>query len=202
MNITVLQSLCPRTSIGVLEKYIAPLTKVMEYYDINTNKRIAGFLAQLAHESAGFNAIKENLKYSAQGLMNTFSKYFPTVELANEYARNPSKIANRVYANRMGNGPEESGDGYKFCGRGLIQLTGKLNYSRFADALDIPIDECVSYMETVDGACSSAGWFWDQNSLNEYCDSDDFIGLTKRINGGTKGLAERQDYYQKALTLL
>jgi len=145
---------------------------------------------------------EENLNYSAKGLMGIFKKYFPTEDLANAYARQPQKIANRVYANRMGNGPEESGDGYKFCGRGLIQLTGKQNYTKFAEDLGISLEDTVAYLETSAGAVSSAGWFWDNNNLNQYCDKDDFVTLTKRINGGTIGLEDRKHHYEIALHAL
>jgi putative chitinase len=203
ITLNLLQTINPKTKISTLQKYVDPLNDVCDYYEItNTNQRLAGFLAQIGHESGGFNFVKENLNYGAKGLMTTFKKYFPTEELAKQYERKPEKIANRVYANRMGNGPESSGDGWKYCGRGLIQLTGKDNYTRFANALEISIDECVAYMETPEGACSSAGWFWDNNSLNSYCDRGDFIGLTKRINGGTIGLADRQHHYEVALSAL
>jgi putative chitinase len=165
-------------------------------------KRAAAFLAQIAHESGGFNFVKENLNYSAKGLMGTFKKYFPTEAIAKQYERQPEKIANRVYANRMSNGDEASGDGYKFCGRGLIQLTGRANYTKFSQDLGISLDETVAYLETPEGAVSSAGWFWDQNNLNSYCDKDDFIGLTKRINGGTIGLEDRKHHYEIALKAL
>jgi putative chitinase len=165
-------------------------------------KRAAAFVAQTAHESGGFNFVKENLNYSAKGLMGTFKKYFPTEALAKQYERQPEKIANRVYANRMGNGDETSGDGYKFCGRGLIQLTGRNNYTKFAQDLGISLDETVAYLETPEGAVSSAGWFWDNNNLNQWCDKDDFITLTKRINGGTIGLEDRKHHYEIALGLL
>jgi len=205
MNITLelLQAVCPGTHVATLDHFVAPLNQTAEYYDITqTPARVSGFIAQLAHESGGFNAIKENLNYSSQGLRNTFGKYFTSDELADHYARNPMMIANRVYANRMGNGDEASGDGYKYCGRGLVQLTGKNNYTTFAAALSMNIDECVAYMETPDGACASAGWFWDQNQLNTYCDSGDFTGLTKRINGGTNGLDDRLHRYEIALKML
>ena len=203
ITLDLLRKIAPSTKVAVLEKFVEPLNTVATYYEMtNSAQRLAAFLAQMAHESGGFNATKENLNYSAKGLMTTFKKYFPTEELAKQYERKPEKIANRVYANRMGNGPEESGDGYKFCGRGLIQLTGKQNYSRFAKDLGITIDETVAYMETASGAVSSAGWFWDNNNLNQYCDKDDFITLTKRINGGTIGLADRQHHYKIALAAL
>ena len=174
----------------------------MDYYEIQSQHRIAGFLAQVIHESGGFTLIKENLNYSADGLRKTFGKYFRTIELANQYARKPEMIANRVYANRMHNGDEASGDGYRFCGRGLIQITGRENYTNLAEALEMSLEDCVSYLETPEGACSSAGWFWDTNQLNDYCDSGDFIMLTKRINGGTNGLEDRRHYYDLAISLL
>ena len=202
ITLSILQALCPGTKITTLAQYAPPLNDVMEYYEMGHPLRGAAFLAQVIHESGGFNLVKENLNYSSDGLRKIFGKYFPTVELANQYARKPAMIANRVYANRMHNGDEASGDGYHFCGRGLIQITGRENYTRFAEALDMGIDECVTYMETPEGACSSAGWFWDTNQLNTYCDSADFITLTKRINGGTNGLEDRRKHYDLALRLL
>lgn len=197
VTLELLQLLCPKTKKDVLAQYVDPLHTVAEYYEMYDNKRrIAGFLAQLAHESGGFNFVKENLNYSADGLRKTFAKYFPTDELAKAYARQPEKIANRVYANRMKNGDEASGDGFRFRGRGLIQLTGRDNYTRFAQSLGIGIDETIEYLETPSGAVASAGWFWDNNGLNQFCDKDDFITLTKRINGGTIGLADRKHHYE------
>lgn len=203
VTLELLQHMCPKTKRSVLEGYIEPLNTVANYYEMTANPaRLAGFLAQIGHESGGFNFIKENLNYSAKGLRSIFGKYFPTDELAKQYERQPAKIANRVYANRMGNGPEESGDGWKFCGRGLIQLTGKHNYTRLANDLGISIDETIAYLETPNGAVASAGWFWDNNNLNQYCDRNDFITLTKRINGGTIGLADRQHHYAEAMEYL
>lgn len=134
--------------------------------------------------------------------MKTWPKRFPNVTVANAYARNPQKIANKVYANRMGNGTEASGDGYKFRGRGLIQLTGKDNYTRFAKSIGMTLDEAVAYLETPEGAVASAGWYWDANKLNIYADKGDFVGLTRRINGGTIGLADRKHHYDIALKAL
>lgn len=203
VTLELLHTMCPHTKTSILEGYLEPLNTVAEYYDMTKNPaRLAGFLAQVAHESGGFTAVKENLNYSAKGLATTFKKYFPTEADAKPYERQPQKIANRVYANRMGNGPEESGDGYKFCGRGLIQLTGKQNYTKFAADLGISIDETVAYLETPNGAVASAGWFWDNNNLNQYCDKGDFVTLTKRINGGTIGLADRQHHFDEAMHFL
>jgi putative chitinase len=203
VTLEILQALCPKTKKTVLEKYVDPLNEVAEYYELNTSaERLAAFLAQTAHESGAFNFTKENLNYGAKGLMTTFKKYFPSEDLAKQYERKPEKIANKVYANRMGNGDEASGDGARFCGRGLIQLTGKSNYTRFAADLGVSLEECVAYMETPAGACASAGWFWDNNNLNQYCDSGDFVMLTKRINGGTIGLEDRKHHYEQALHIL
>lgn len=174
-------------------------------YDINTPERIAAFVAQCAHESGGFMVIKENLNYRPASLRKLFGKYFPTDELAEQYCAMPDKqaaIANRIYANRMGNGPEESGDGYRYCGRGLIQLTGKQNYKNFADSLEISPEEVSEYLRTFEGAAQSACWFWEANNLNQFADRGDIVTLTKRINGGTIGLEDRIKHYNHALHVL
>ncbi len=203
VTLDLLTHMCPKTKASVLEGYLEPLNTVAEYYEMNVNPaRLAGFLAQTAHESGGYTAIKENLNYSAKGLRGTFGKYFPNDEIANHYAKKPEMIANRVYANRMSNGPEESGDGYRFCGRGLIQLTGRANYTKFANDLGMSIEDTIAYLETPNGAVASAGWFWDNNKLNQYCDSGDFVTLTKRINGGTIGIEDRKHHYELAMHYL
>jgi len=178
------------------------LTQLVPDYEIDTPQRMAAFLAQCAHESGEFTALKENLNYKAVTLRKIFPKYFPTDEIANQYASMPNKqqaIANKVYANRMGNGDEASGDGYRYCGRGLIQLTGKENYSWFAASLEIPVEEASQYLETFEGACQSACWFWETNKLNQWADKGDILTLTKRINGGTIGLEDRIKHYEHAL---
>ena len=203
VTLELLRELCPKTKSTVLAKYVTPLNTSGEHFGLFDNpKRMAAFLAQVAHESGGFNFVNEGLNYSAVGLNKTFKKYFPTVTSAKPYARNPAKIANKVYANRMGNGPESSGDGYKHRGRGLIQLTGKDNYARFAKSISKTVDEAIAYLETSEGAVASAGWFWDVNKLNIYADKGDFVGLTRRINGGIIGLADRKHHYQLALKAL
>lgn len=178
------------------------LTEQFEKYEINTVNRAAGFLAQCGHESAGFTILQENLNYSADGLNKIFKKYFPTVADATPYARNPQKIANKVYANRMLNGNEASGDGYKFRGRGAIQLTGRENYTKFAKSVGLTLDEAIADLETLDGAIESACWFWKTNGLNSICDKDDIVLMTKRINGGTIGLDDRKKHYAEAKHLL
>ena len=173
-----------------------------EEYEINNPKRIAAFMAQCGHESGGFVFLSENLNYSAQGLMRVFPKYFPDQATANAYARNPEKIANRVYANRMGNGSEESGEGFKYRGRGLIQVTGKDNYFWFASSLGITPEEAAEYMQTFEGAAQSACWYWETASLNKLADAGDILTMTKRINGGTIGLEDRKKHYAHAIHVL
>ena len=181
------------------------LSILLPDYEINTPQRIASFMAQCAHESGGFTALKENLNYKPATLRKLFSKYFPTDALAEEYCAKPNKqeaIASRIYANRMGNGDEASGDGYKYCGRGLIQLTGKSNYIAFADSLEITPEEASEYLATFEGAAQSACWFWESNKLNQWADKGDILTLTKRINGGTIGLEDRIKHYEHALHVL
>lgn len=181
------------------------LAQLLPDYDINTPKRIAAFVAQCAHESGNFRLIKENLNYRPATLRKLFSKYFPTDALAEQYCARPNKqeaIANRIYANRMGNGAEESGDGYRYCGRGLIQLTGKDNYSRFAQSIEVGVEEASEYLSTFEGAAQSACWFWETNNLNRWADAGDIVTLTKRINGGTIGLEDRIKHYNHALHVM
>ena len=181
------------------------LSQLLPDYEINTSRRIAAFIAQCSHESANFTALKENLNYRWQTLRKLFPKYFPTDELAQQYASLPNKqeaIANRIYGGRMGNGPEETGDGFRFCGRGLIQLTGKQNYTWFAASLGITVEEASEYLQTFEGAAQSACWFWETNKLNQFADAGDIVTLTKRINGGTIALEDRIKHYEHALHVL
>jgi putative chitinase len=181
------------------------LEQLLPDYEINTPQRIAAFVAQCAHESGGFIHLVENLNYRWQSLRKVFPKYFPTDALAQDYASRPNKqeaIANRIYASRMGNGPEESGDGFRFRGRGLIQLTGRHNYTWFAASLEITPEEASEYLTTFEGAAQSACWFWESNKLNQWADKGDILTLTKRINGGTIGLDDRIKHYEHALHVL
>ena len=187
-----------------VENWFHALSQLLPDYEINTPQRIAAFLAQCAHESGEFLFLKENLNYKAATLSRIWPKYFPP-GVAEEYAAKPNKqeaIANRAYANRMGNGDEASGDGYRYCGRGLIQLTGKDNYTWFAASLKITPDEASEYLQTFEGAAQSACWFWENNNLNRFADVDDILGLTKAINGGTLGLEDRKKHYEHALHVL
>jgi putative chitinase len=183
------------------DHWFEALSETLPDYDINTVARVAAFLAQCAHESGNFTAIKENLNYKAESLCKVWPRYFNPSN-ANEYAHNPEKIANRAYANRMGNGDEASGDGFKFCGRGLIQLTGKDNYSRYAQATEQSLDDASEHLATFEGCVQSAAWFWEANNLNQFADSGDILTMTKRINGGTLGLEDRQKHYAHALHVL
>jgi putative chitinase len=184
-----------------LEQWTDALNKILPDYEIDTPQRVAAFVAQSAHESGNFTALHENLNYRAETLRKVFPKYFTDASAA-QIASQPNKaelIANRVYANRMGNGTEESGDGYKYCGRGLIQLTGKSNYQAFAESIETPVEQIPEFLQTFEGAVQSACWFWEANNLNQYADSGDIVTMTKRINGGTIGLEDRQKHYNHAL---
>ena len=205
MNLTLaqLKQLIPNNQY--VEYWYHALEQLLPDYEINTPQRIAAFIAQCAHESNNFTAIQENLNYKAASLRGLFKKYFPTDELAAEYASKPNKqqaIANRIYASRMGNGDEASGDGYKYRGRGLIQLTGKSNYQNFADSIEVTPEEAAEYMATFEGAAQSACWFWETNNLNKWADIGDIEKMTKVINGGTIGLEDRKKHYQHALHVL
>jgi putative chitinase len=184
---------------------IAMIPAVAQKFQIDSALRLAHFLAQCGHESGGFRLTKENLNYSAKGLMGIFKKYFPTEALANQYARQPEKIANKVYGNRMGNGPESSGEGAKFCGRGYIQLTGKDNYTAFGKS--IGEDVCANPQVVAEKyALLSAAWFFNKNGLHKMADggaSDTVVtSITKRVNGGTIGLADRIKHFKEYYHLL
>ena len=182
-----------------LNEVCAKMVDEVNFASIN---RQAGFIAQCAHESGSFCRVTENLNYSPEGLVKIFGKYFPTIESTKGYARLPDKIANKVYANRMGNGPESSGDGWKYRGRGLIQLTGKSNYLKCGPSMGLDLTATPEYLETVAGAVKSAYWFWSTNGLNSFADADDIKGMTKKINGGYIGLEERQHLYDVAKKVL
>jgi len=203
LTLEQLKQLLPKNPY--VEHWHRALAQLLPDYDINTPQRIAAFVAQCAHESGGFTALKENLNYKAVTLRKIFPKYFPDDAIANHYASLPNKqeaIANKVYASRMGNGDESSGDGYRYCGRGLIQLTGKNNYQAFADSLEMDVEDVPEYLATFEGAAQSACWFWESNNLNQWADKGDILTLTKRINGGTIGLDDRIKHYQHALHVL
>ena len=194
-----LQQIIPRNPY--IDQWVSALNQLLPDYGIDTPQRVAAFLAQCAHESGNFVFLKENLNYRAASLRKIFPKYFSDDAIANQYAGLPNKaeaIANRIYANRMGNGPEESGDGYRYCGRGLIQLTGRNNYEAFADSIESTPEEVSVYLETFEGAVQSACWFWETNNLNQFADADDIKTMTRRINGGFIGLEDRIKHYEHA----
>ena len=189
----------------VPDSVIAQIPFIQSNYKVNTLLRLSHFLAQCGHESANFRAVKENLNYSADGLNKTFKKYFPTLESAKDYARQPERIASKVYANRMGNGNEASKDGFKYLGRGFIQLTGKGNYLEFDKS--VPEDIMVNpELVATKYPLASAAWFWNKNGLNEIADkgaTDAVVkSITKRVNGGTIGLADRIQHFNEFYSLL
>ena len=185
-----------------LEHWYEALSKALPDYEINTPQRLAAWFGETKVESANYTAIKENLNYRPESLVRLWKSHFPTMEIANQYAHNPEAIANRAYCNRMGNGDESSGDGWKFCGRGLIQLTGRDNYLAFADSLQISVDDAAQYLETFEGCVQSACWFWENNNLNALADQGNIDAISKKVNGGTEGLENRRNFYQQALQVL
>jgi putative chitinase len=197
-----LQKILPKVkNIG---DWYSAMIDALPQYEINTVERVSAFIAQCAHESGGFTLLQENLNYGAKGLTGTFHKYFPTEADAKPYERQPEKIANRVYANRMGNGDEHSGEGWKYRGRGLIQLTGKDNYKRFSHAAfddDTILDNPDLLLEPY-YALHSACWFWNDKMLNDYADTQDLVTMTKKINGGTIGLDDRIHHYNHVVEVL
>ena len=186
---------------AMADKWLIPLQFTCEKFDINTPERIAGFLAQIGHESGGFRFTTENLNYRADALTRVWPSRFPP-GIAESYAMQPEKIANRAYADRMGNGDEASGDGWKYRGRGLIQLTGADNYAAFS--LDADNEALVNPDSVAEPelAALSAGWFWKKNGLNALADAKDIVGMTRRINGGTNGLDDRQMRYSRLISVL
>jgi putative chitinase len=177
--------------------------EILPKYGINTPKRIAGFFAQCGHESMNFTALSENLNYRAETLEKLFSKYFSKAgRKAEDYAKQPEKIANVIYASRMGNGDTASGDGYRFRGRGVIQLTGRGNYTAFGKTINMSPEQVIDYVQTKKGALESACWYWNSRKINAACDEGDIVKMTKLVNGGTIGLDDRRKHYEHALAIL
>jgi putative chitinase len=193
MNLNSLKGVVP-------DPVIYALDETVKKFELNTPLRLAHFLAQCAHESGNFRVTRENLSYSSEGLIKIFPKYFPSIDVATHFAKQPEKIANKVYANRMGNGDEASGEGFKFRGRGYIQLTGKQNYTAFGSAIGVDV---VSNPDLVASkyALLSAAWFFHKNALHKIADegSADVVvqKITKRVNGGTIGLADRIKHFKE-----
>jgi len=189
-----------------LEHWHEAFCEILPDYDITTPKRLAAFLAQSAHESGNFTAIKENLNYRPETLMKLFAHHFPGgLAEAQHYCAQPNKqeaIANRIYANRMGNGDEESGEGWEYRGRGWLQTTGKHGYIELSDATQIDFVSNPDAVATPEGAAISAAVYWEKHNLNHFVDNNDFVGLTRHINGGTIGLEERMARFQHAMSVL
>ena len=180
------------------------LAEQLPKFAIVTPARAAGFISQCQHESADFTILEENLNYGAKGLASIFKKYFPSEAAAKPYERKPQMIANKIYGGRMGNGNEASGDGYKFRGRGILQLTGRSNYTQCSRDLfgDDTLADDPDLLTQPDYAILSACWFWHKNRLNDICDRGDVVLLSKRINGGTIGLADRIHHWNECLHVL
>ena len=180
--------------------WLEPLESAFFRFEITTPERQAAFIGQCAHESANFKTLQENLNYSAKGLRGTWPSRFPSEEAAQPFHRQPEKIANKVYSGRMGN--TEEGDGWKYRGRGLIQLTGKDNYRLASDALEVDFITDPDLVLTKEYAALTAAWYWNKRGLNKEADAKDFTGMTKKINGGTIGLADRVAHINSALNVL
>jgi putative chitinase len=186
--------------LGIEVKWLDPLNQTFAKYNINTALRQAAFIGQCQHESNNFRTLEENLHYSADGLMRTWPSRFPSSDVAEQYANNPEKIANKVYAGRMGN--TEEGDGWKFHGRGLIQLTGRENYDNCGKGIGAVLADKPQLLVEPYYACMSAGWLWNKKGLNDLADIKDYETMTKRINGGLLGLADRIAKIDKAKEIL
>jgi len=186
--------------LGIGPEWLGPLDKTFKKYEINTLKRQACFIGQCMHESGGFKQLNENLNYSAKGLVATWPSRFPNLEYAAEFERKPERIANKVYGGRMGN--TEEGDGWKYHGRGLIQLTGKENYANCGSGMGVDLVGNPDWVATPEYAALSAGWFWNKKGLNALADSMDIDTMTKRINGGSIGIADRQAKIDKVMNVL
>lgn len=182
--------------------WVDALNETFQRFNILTPIQQASFIGQCGHECGNFRILEENLNYRAETLMKLWKSRFPTIEIANEYAKNPKKIANKVYANRMGNRDESSGDGYRFRGRGCIQLTGHANYFHAGQACGEDFVMQPDLVATPRYAAMTAGWFWDTHKLNQYADRQDFLMMTKKINGGTIGLDDRIKHINHALDIL
>jgi len=177
--------------------------EILPKYEINTPNRIAGFFAQCGHESMNFTVLSENLNYRTETLEKLFSKYFSKAgRNAADYAKQPEKIANVIYAGRMSNGDTASGDGYRFRGRGVVQLTGRDNYTQFGKSVGMSPEQVIDYVTTKKGALESACWYWNSRNLNAACDANDIVKMTKLVNGGTIGLEDRRKHYEAALAVL
>lgn len=202
IDVQLLRVACPERTEQQLTPWVEPIQRACKRFDINTVRRVAGFISQMAHESSLIPGREENLNYSAKRLTQVWPSRFPTIAVAEPYARNPEKLANRVYAGRMGNGPEISGDGWKFRGAGPGQLTGRDNITRFAKAMGMTVEQALAYIRTIEGGVMSFAWFWSVNDLNRLADTPGVTDETRRINGGTHGLADREARFNRTVAAL
>lgn len=203
LTLSQLQSLIPSNKSHA--EWLPICNELLPRYNINTTNRIAGFFAQTSFESGDFNTLEENLNYSWQGLRKTFPRYFPSDAMAQQYHRQPEKIANRVYddalrTNKLGN--TNPGDGWLFRGRGILQITGRWNYTEFGKSIGMTAEAAAEYCGTKRGAFESACWYWKRNNLNAYADKDDIKGMSIAVNGGTHGLSERVARYNRNKIIL
>jgi len=189
-------------ALGIDPKWLDPLNSTFDKYELNTPTRQAAFIGQCGHESGNFKTLEENLHYSAKGLMATWHSRFPDEATADKYANNPEMIANKVYGGRADLGNTEDGDGWRFHGRGVIQLTGRANYKTCGDAIGVDLINAPELLLEPKNAVMSAGWFWNKRGLNALADNQDWETITKRINGGTLGLQDRIDKTHKAMDIL
>jgi putative chitinase len=212
IDVQLLRVACPERTEADLAPWVEPIQKACKRFDINSVRRVAAFISQMAHESSLKPGREENLNYSAKRLAEVWQRYAanPNAKpkdrqpnaLANRLARNPEAIANNVYAGRMGNGSELSGDGWKFRGQGPGQLTGRSNLTGFADVMGMTIDEALEYIRTIEGGVMSFAWFWNVNDLNRLADTPGVTDETRRINGGTHGLADREARFNRTVAAL
>lgn len=194
----LLQIAAPETPAVELAAWVQPIKDACKRFEIDRVRRVAAFIAQMAHES-GLRPRTENLNYSAERLMEVWPNRFPTMAEATRYSRNPEKLANYVYGGRMGNGPQASGDGWRFRGTGPLQVTGRDNFTRFAEAMDMSIDDAVAYARTIEGGIMAAAWFWEENDINRLADTPGVEDESRRINGGTNGLADRRARFDRVV---
>ena len=201
LNSEMLISCLPEASRTTANEYAAAISAACQEFQIDTPLRLASFLAQIGHESGNLKYFRENTNYTSDGMMVVFPQHF-TYKNAKEYHRKPEKIANRVYANRMGNGDEASGDGWRYRGRGFIQLTGKNNYEACGTGIGVDLIANPEYLETVEGASRSAAWFWKSRGLNDLADVYNMRAITLKINGGYNGFTDRMELYEITKTAL
>ena len=202
IGLPVLKAACPERSDADLTLWVDPIRKACLKFDINTIRRIAGFISQMAHESGLKPGREENLNYSARRMTEVWPSRLPTIASAEPYAGNPEKLANKVYANRMGNGNEASGDGWRFRGTGPGQLTGGDNWRAFAKAMGMTVFEALVYGRTIEGGVMSFAWFWEENDINRLADTPGVEDETRRINGGVTGLADRKVRFDRTVAAL